>query len=73
MRIAAPAGAVSSKKAADEMEAAINLLREALKNFVETIQKNGNWEDGCFYYHNVSASELVDPVSSARDILGLPN
>ena len=38
----------------------------ALREFVETIESFGEWEDGCFYYHQHSATELELPLKQAR-------
>jgi len=43
--------------------------REALRLFVDRMDHYGNWEDGCFYYSRVSASELQKPIEKARAIL----
>lgn len=34
--------------------------------FVERIEANGNWDDGCFYYGGRSASELQAPLEKAK-------
>jgi hypothetical protein len=40
-----------------------------LKLFVERIESNGEWDDGCFYYGGRSASELQEPLLQAREII----
>ena len=40
----------------------LNILRE----FVETIESFGEWEDSCFYYHQRSTTELELPLKKAR-------
>lgn len=32
--------------------------KELLAEIEETLHRNGTWDDGCFYYHGVAASEL---------------
>lgn len=40
----------------------MSTLEDALRMFVERISANGEWDDGCFYYHGTSASELQEPL-----------
>jgi hypothetical protein len=40
-------------------------LLEALKKFQDAMLRFGNWDDGCFYYNNRSASELQRPIEAA--------
>lgn len=44
-------------------------LRTALELLLDTIEKHGNWEDGCFYYNGTSASELQEPLRVGRLVL----
>lgn len=65
---------VSAKEEALEVEVARLREREegfveGLRLFVDTILKHGEYDDGCFYYHGKSASELEFPLSGARAIL----
>ena len=41
----------------------------ALRMFVERITANGEWDEGCFYYHGTSASELQEPLRLAKSVL----
>lgn len=44
-------------------------LLEACKLTYERICKNGEWDDGCFYYHNTSAPELEEPLGLLKAAL----
>lgn len=44
-------------------------LSAALGLLVSTIEKHGNWDDGCFYYNGTSASELQEPLRLAKLML----
>lgn len=44
-------------------------LRAALEAIVSVIEKNGDWDDGCFYYNQRAASELQTPLRAARAAL----
>jgi hypothetical protein len=37
-------------------------LVEALERVKVTIERFGEWDEGCFYYKGVTASELEDPL-----------
>lgn len=41
----------------------------ALRMFVDRITANGEWVEGCFYYHGTSASELQEPLRLAKSVL----
>jgi hypothetical protein len=56
------------QQAADQLDA-VPALIDLLAMFVERIERHGNWDDGCFYYGATSASELQDPLASARAVL----
>lgn len=43
-----------------------NDIRTALQLLVDRIEKNGEWDDGCFYYNKHSASELQEPLRLAK-------
>jgi hypothetical protein len=38
---------------------------EALTLMRDRLLQNGEWDDGCFYYHGTSASELQEPLALA--------
>jgi hypothetical protein len=44
-------------------------VREALVLFLNAMDTYGNWDDGCFYYAERSASELQRPIELARAAL----
>ena len=44
-------------------------LEAIARMFFDRLEKNGNWEDGCFYYHSISASELQEPMALASAAL----
>lgn len=41
-------------------------LKEALQLFLATMDKYGNWDEGCFYYSKTAAPELERPIQLAR-------
>jgi hypothetical protein len=49
--------------------AAVPDITAALRLFVERIEANGEWDDGCFYYGGTSASELQEPLRLAQAAL----
>ena len=44
-------------------------LLEVVEEFVDRMNRFGEWDDGCFYYNKTSASELQSPIEKARKIL----
>jgi ParB-like chromosome segregation protein Spo0J len=40
---------------------------DILRLFLERMEKYGNWDEGCFYYNERSASELQEPILLARE------
>ena len=42
--------------------ALLDRAAEVLRMYRERLQRNGVWDDGCFYYGNTSASELQEPL-----------
>ena len=38
------------------------LVANAAIRLLETLQLSGEWDDGCFYYNKISASELEAPM-----------
>lgn len=46
----------------------VDVLRDAAE-LLRVIEANGEWEDGCFYYHHRSASELQAPLIALRKTL----
>lgn len=43
-----------------------------VRMFKERIERHGNWDEGCFYYGNTSASELQEPLRLATAALAKP-
>lgn len=43
-----------------------------VRMFKERIERHGNWDEGCFYYGNTSASELQEPLRLAAEALAQP-
>jgi len=41
-------------------------IREAAQQLLAKLEAYGDWEDGCFYYKKISASELEQPI---RDLI----
>ena len=54
-------------RAVNSYEALLN----ALQLLISRLHECGNWEDGCFYYNRVSASELESPLGIAEAALAL--
>lgn len=48
----------------DQSRAAVAELIEAANMMRTTLQMHGEWDDGCFYYGGMAASELQGPISS---------
>ena len=46
----------------DRLEMVVRMMRDRLL-------KNGEWDDGCFYYHGTSASEMQEPLALAGAVL----
>ena len=42
--------------------------RAVIRGFMHCMHKWGMWEDGCFYYNGVSASELQQTMNMASSI-----
>jgi hypothetical protein len=40
-------------------------LLQACRAFMDRMNKWGTWDEGCFYYGGVAASELVEPMKLA--------
>ena len=53
---------------ADLLGKSLNLL-EIVKEFMDRMNKFGDWDDGCFYYNKTTASELQGPIEKAQEIL----
>ncbi|MBO9766468.1 MULTISPECIES: hypothetical protein [Xanthomonas] len=45
-----------------------DVLREAM-SLADAVEKNGEWNDGCFYYNRHAASELQTPLTNLRRAL----
>lgn len=58
--------ALAALKASEER---VTGLQSLVAMFRERIERRGNWDDGCFYYGNTSASELQEPLNLARSLL----
>lgn len=41
-------------------------LEAILQQFVAALDRFGDWDDNCFYYHGHSATELQQPLAQAR-------
>ncbi len=57
---------------ADLKQARADLLKEAvgvIKGFMGPMEKRGEWDDGCFYYNTISATELQEPIQRAQAFL----
>lgn len=52
-----------------EAERRVAELSETVEMFRSRIERNGNWDDGCFYHNGYSASELQEPLARARAAL----
>jgi len=37
---------------------ALGKVADAARSLTETINKNGDWDDGCFYYNGIAAPEI---------------
>lgn len=37
-------------------------IREAARTLLARLEAYGEWDEGCFYYKKMSASELEDPM-----------
>ncbi|PPU60822.1 hypothetical protein XcodCFBP4690_17225 [Xanthomonas codiaei] len=46
----------------------VDVLREAAA-LADAVEKNGVWDDGCFYYNKHAASELQTPLANLRRAL----
>lgn len=46
----------------------VDVLREAAA-LADAVEKNGQWDDGCFYYNKHAASELQTPLTNLRRAL----
>ncbi|MBN2591615.1 MAG: hypothetical protein JXA96_17245 [Sedimentisphaerales bacterium] len=44
-------------------------LVDALEMIQNRLLANGEWDDGCFYYHKSSASELEEPLNLIEQAL----
>lgn len=44
-------------------------LLKIVKDFMDRMNRFGEWDDGCFYYNKTSASELQFPIQEAQDLL----
>lgn len=44
-------------------------LRDILNGLCKTLIRNGNFDDGCFYYNGVTASELESSMKAAWEVL----
>lgn len=44
-------------------------LLSAAREMSAVLSRYGDWEDGCFYYHGTSASELQDPQQHLADAI----
>lgn len=54
---------------ADRLLAENAKLREALSEMMDVLHAEGGWDDNCFYYNGVSASELEGAIVMARAAL----
>ena len=44
-------------------------LKEIALEFLDRVNRFGNWDDGCFYYNKTSASELEGLIEKVTDVL----
>lgn len=62
----------AKKRGLEYYEAWVKLItnaENALRTIVNILEIHGNWDDGCFYYNKVSASELQTPIHCAKEAL----
>jgi hypothetical protein len=57
------------KEIDDAVEAACLPLVEALRLFMDRMQRYGEFDDNAFYYSRQAASELMEPMEKARAAL----
>jgi hypothetical protein len=49
--------------------AAAPTLVKVVRDFLSVMERFGNWDEGCFYYNSVTASELQKPIADAQAAL----
>jgi exo-beta-1,3-glucanase (GH17 family) len=49
--------------------AAAPTLVKVVRDFLSVMARFGNWDEGCFYYNSVTASELQKPIADAEAAL----
>jgi hypothetical protein len=52
-----------------DLGARIEKLQAVLRDFIDMIDKFGEWNDDCFFYRGVAANELEFVYQDARDAL----
>lgn len=48
-------------------------IREAAENLLAGVEHNGEWDDGCYYWKGLSASEIEAPLKALRAALDALN
>ena len=44
-------------------------IEQAARELLAVLERVGDWDDGCFYYHGNTASELEKPMQDLADAL----